>query len=295
MHQTILYDEAYEYNLQSDRSGLDFHFDYGMRYNEINMLFQHFHPVFEVYYMLNGSAEHIIEGKNYIINENDFVILKPYQLHKTNYYENNQCKRLILTFSLEFFFTHFPEASRQFVSLIDIDKPLFRFSDSINSEFIDLFNRMYKVSKKQCAIKELEIVGLFIEFISRFNTYAHFNTYTSSIKNTTLDDKIYEIAAYIHNHYDKDLSLDTLSDMHFISPHYLSRKFKTITGFTLIQYIQETRIKRAQQFLLDTDMKIITIVERCGFGSLSQFNRVFNSIVHTSPSCYRKKNRLAKN
>jgi AraC-like DNA-binding protein len=49
-----------------------------------------------------------------------------------------------------------------------------------------------------------------------------------------------------------------------------------------------TRIRNAQELLLYTDLKIKDIVGRCGFTSLSQFNRVFNKICGASPSDYRR-------
>ena len=55
----------------------------------------------------------------------------------------------------------------------------------------------------------------------------------------------------------------------------------------LINYIQITRVRNAQQLLLYTDMKIADITTSCGFTSFSQFNRVFNKFCHTSPSQFR--------
>ena len=34
----------------------------------------------------------------------------------------------------------------------------------------------------------------------------------------------------------------------FISPYYLSHQFKSVTGFTLINYIQMTRVRNASSF-----------------------------------------------
>ena len=85
----------------------------------------------------------------------------------------------------------------------------------------------------------------------------------------------------------QELSLDYISKKFFISPYYLSHQFKSVTGFTLINYIQMTRVRNAQQLLLYTDMKIADITAHCGFTSFSQFNRVFNKFCHTSPSQFR--------
>jgi AraC-like DNA-binding protein len=113
------------------------------------------------------------------------------------------------------------------------------------------------------------------------------NIYSDEQSYTSIEHKIYEITSYIHNNYDKELSLESLAEMYYLSPSYLSREFKAITHFNLLNYIQQTRIKNAQYKLSSTNEKISAIAESCGFTSFSQFNRVFNKISGTSPREYR--------
>lgn len=297
MKQTVLYDEGYEYNVRMDESAFNMHIDYGTRYNHINMQFSHFHPYFEIYFLLNGQSQHFIEGRSFNLDTHDFVLLKPYRLHKTNYYEHQPCKRLILQFNMNFFKTQLPQAAEAIEALFNVDEPIYRFNQSQNSQCIQLFNQIYKASKQQTPTSNLLITGLFIQLLDLLVTFSVSNDYMHSTdltpsSNNLSETKIYEITSHIHRHYKDNISLDQLAKVFYISPHYLSRMFKKLTGFTLVQYIQETRIKRAQELLLDTDMKIVDIIDQCGFGSISQFNRVFNNLVQCSPSQYRKNNRL---
>ena len=104
----------------------------------------------------------------------------------------------------------------------------------------------------------------------------------------SLTSKVYSITSYIHEHYKENLSLDFLAKQFYISSYYLSHQFKKITGFTLINYIQMTRIRNAQQLLLSSDkMKVTAISNSCGFVSFSQLNRTFNKYCGTSPSKFR--------
>ena len=81
------------------------------------------------------------------------------------------------------------------------------------------------------------------------------NTYVPQEFDDSITHKIYSITSYIHSNYAQELSLDYISKKFFISPYYLSHQFKSVTGFTLINYIQMTRVRNAQQLLLYTDMK----------------------------------------
>ncbi|MNP51192.1 HTH-type transcriptional regulator YesS [compost metagenome] len=100
--------------------------------------------------------------------------------------------------------------------------------------------------------------------------------------------RMYAIASYIHSHYQQDLSLDELSKRFYVSAHHLSRQFNKVTGFTFTEYVQMTRIRNAQQLLLNSSEKITDIAAQCGFTSFSQFNRIFNKQNGMSPSAYRQ-------
>ena len=61
-----------------------------------------------------------------------------------------------------------------------------------------------------------------------------------------------------------------------------------IGKYTVVNYVQMTRIRNVQQLLLYTQRKITDIAESCGFTSFSQFNRTFNKFCKISPSEYRQ-------
>ena len=90
-----------------------------------------------------------------------------------------------------------------------------------------------------------------------------------------------------------ELSLTGLADRFYMSTYYLSHQFKEVTGFTLISYIQMTRIRNAQQMLIFSSKKITDIAEECGFTSFSQFNRMFNKFCGMSPREYKTKGNAA--
>ena len=84
--------------------------------------------------------------------------------------------------------------------------------------------------------------------------------------------------------------LRQLAETFYISPFYLSRIFKEITGFTIINYLNLTRIREAWRLLTDTDLKIVDIAESIGFESLTHFDRTFKKIMKLTASKYRKMN-----
>jgi YesN/AraC family two-component response regulator len=101
--------------------------------------------------------------------------------------------------------------------------------------------------------------------------------------------KISEIAKYINENHHENISLADIADDFYISKCYLSRIFKEITGFTVNEYINITRIKRAQQLLEQSDFNITEIADIVGYESITYFEKVFKKYLETSPLKYRKK------
>lgn len=96
---------------------------------------------------------------------------------------------------------------------------------------------------------------------------------------------------YIRNHFTEQISLDQMARMVMLSPSYYSHLFKLATKKTFVEYINLLRIQKAMDLLRDTDGLIVDICYECGFQSVNHFNRMFKSLVGTSPREYRKRKR----
>jgi transcriptional regulator GlxA family with amidase domain len=68
----------------------------------------------------------------------------------------------------------------------------------------------------------------------------------------------------------------------------LKRRFKTATGISIIDYVQNLRIEEAKQLLEDTDLAIDEIGAKVGYENLSFFRQLFKRRCGLSPSAYRR-------
>jgi len=68
----------------------------------------------------------------------------------------------------------------------------------------------------------------------------------------------------------------------------LYRKLKSISGMSANEFIREYRIKKAAQFLSESDMNISEIAYAVGFNNLSYFTKCFKKVYKMSPSVYLK-------
>lgn len=101
-------------------------------------------------------------------------------------------------------------------------------------------------------------------------------------------DRMSRVLAHIHAHLMEDISREDVAARASLSCGAFSRFFKTRTGKTLPQYVNELRVGRAFSRLAETDDKISDIALDCGFTNLSGFNRQFQRIARMTPKEYRR-------
>lgn len=287
---TVVYQSEYKIEIGALSKSLFYLFDYDERSYTINMEFQHFHSFYEMCIFLDQKAGHLIEGKWFDLQCCDIVAIRPQLLHKTTYPNGAPNKRLIINFMIPTQIPGLEGYYQQLFHIFDGEAPIYRFEGTVKKIIFDKLNEIFYLSQNRNELTELLIHHKFIEFLSLIYQYQSKNVYVNHVEFDQISNKIYEITSYIHSHYHQPLSLEQLSKDFFISSCYLSHQFKRITGFTLTDYIQMTRIRNAQTLLLTTLEPITEIAFQSGFTSFSHFNRVFHKFVHISPSEFRKKN-----
>lgn len=93
---------------------------------------------------------------------------------------------------------------------------------------------------------------------------------------------------YVLKHLEKDMTLGEIAWHVGKGEEHLARVFKRETGRSVFDYVRESRVNKAQTYLLDPALSLTEIAGRCGFRSLSFFSRTFRQLAGMSPSAYRR-------
>ncbi|MGD7008894.1 helix-turn-helix domain-containing protein [Metabacillus sp. 84] len=96
------------------------------------------------------------------------------------------------------------------------------------------------------------------------------------------------IVAYIHQHYNEDLSLQDLSDYFQLTPSYISTIFKEYSGENYKEYLNRFRIQKAKELLTDRNIKVSEAASLVGYNNVNTFIRLFKRYVGLSPGQYVK-------
>lgn len=91
-------------------------------------------------------------------------------------------------------------------------------------------------------------------------------------------NRINRVWDFVESNLDKELSLETLSEVALFSPFHFHRIFYAFTGETINDFVKRKRVEKAASLLISNlDESISNIAYYCGFNNVSVFCRNFKS------------------
>lgn len=103
------------------------------------------------------------------------------------------------------------------------------------------------------------------------------------------DESIPDSIKYINEHFAEDIDLKKLADIEHYNISYYSEWFKNKMNVSPIEYVQNLRVKKAKELLLNTNLTILQISQIVGYEHNSSFTRVFKYLEKLSPTEFRRK------
>jgi len=106
-------------------------------------------------------------------------------------------------------------------------------------------------------------------------------------KDVAGENRLQKVINYISTNYAQNIGLNDIAAIAVMTPPAFCRFFKTRTHKTFSSFLNEVRISKTCQFLINGEAPIKQICYDVGFSSLTNFNRKFKSFKGMSPSSYR--------
>lgn len=104
-----------------------------------------------------------------------------------------------------------------------------------------------------------------------------------------IDQLASQVVRQIEQSYaDSDLSPTRIADSLGMSSAYLGRIFRESTQTSISQYLNQTRIRRAEELLRETEQPVETVAGLVGFSNPKYFYVVFKNITGQTPLQFRK-------
>lgn len=272
--------------MYTEESSGEIYIEKQIRVPTYSMSYEHSHSYYELFYLKTGQCIYSLNNYLYHLTAGDMFIVVPGELHSTQYEGSEPCERIIIYCKLnsipEDFLLRYSAIREQ---LTHSGKIIFSKKGSVQLD--KLISRMLfengQPDDYSSGFLTLQTMELLLN-IRRNGIWIDEPFKQNDNTSTDIDDAI----KYIAVNYQLPLTLSEVAANVSLSPTYLSKKFKKITGYTFKEYVNYIRITQACQALLTTDDSITKIALNSGFSSSNYFKDLFRKINGMSPRTFRQ-------
>jgi AraC-like DNA-binding protein len=258
-----------------------------------------------IIWLILGGKRHItIRDKTYEIKRGDLVVIPPHTVRDVEADENDHelfrfitvCCDLRLG-SLEFVDMHrFPIVSAvqdetRFEELVHLSYTILKETKHTLRQLgikdiaeLEAQKKAANVSS-EAAESLLYIQSLFVTWFYQF--YRLMRPFLLE-QPLTIDPRIQSACSYIEGHMNRTIKIGDLARSVYISESHLRLLFRKTFGLSPMEYLQQARMKRTKELLVNTQIPIRAIAEMIGYQNQNMFSRLFVKLEGLSAREYRK-------
>lgn len=275
-----------------DKNKFPFHIVYKDQKSPQHELPDHFHEWYEIIFVHSGNGSIFIDQTFYDLHEGDIIIIPTNTIHRVIPEKSNLILSTAIFFSPAFiqrtdignsfiylnFFIEVKKTKNYKHTLLP--KYLIKLEEYIDQLMIE--NQSQHEDRENALLLWLHLTLLTIHRNFRQKKPS------PNIQHRHGPDWLRKVLTLINQHIADDLNLQYIAKKVSVSEAHLSRAFKQLVGMTVVNYIMVKRIHLAKDCLTNSNLKISSIAEQCGFHSMPHFYRTFKKITSMTPTEFRK-------
>lgn len=251
----------------------------------------HKHNAYELNFVENCSGARRIVGDNMeVLPDFDLALIGCDMEHT---WEQHQCKDgCIHEITIQIPHDYFPE------SLLNrrVMTPLKEMFDSSRlgvafgiKAIMTVYDRLMELTKSEPSFHSVTLLNEILYDLAAAHDYHVLSSSSyAHVEIPVTSRRVQKLKDYIDQHYAEEIRMDTLAGLVSMTPNSLSRFFKQRTNVSISEYVNEVRIGHAAHLLVDSSQTIIEISYKCGFNTISNFNRTFKTIKNVTPTEFRE-------
>ncbi|MGL4335837.1 MAG: AraC family transcriptional regulator [Turicibacter sp.] len=257
----------------------------------------HWHQEVEILYVTEGEFELIVNMKSLTLTPGQCICINSGEIHSITSIGNKPSKHFAIVFDLSLLSSSLYDYCQ--IHYLDpliqnkLKLPLIIDEQSIfGQKFITEMIEMIDCYQEKHIGYQLSIKASFyklLSYMAKENQFLMNRDITSKSKDYKLQ-LMKKVFLFIEENYTQKIYIDQIASEINMNTQYFCRFFKSVTGKTPIDYINQHRIEAATKLLLTTDDKIMDICFSVGFDNFSYFIKTFKQYKTCTPSQYRKEN-----
>jgi len=235
----------------------------------------HTHNHMELFYIVGGKGQFLIQDRLYPVNVNNLVIINPNVTHTEVSLNAQPLEYIVLGI-----------AGIELAGENSNDR--FNILDHFESVEISgcLRNILREMEQKNTGYEDVCQAYMEILIIRLMRNTAL--AVPVELPSVSGNRQCAAVRRYIDLHFKEALTLEQLAEDAHMNKFYLSHAFKREYGVSPINYMITRRIEESKYLLAETDLSISQIAQLLGFSSSSYFSQAFRRTQQISPIDYRK-------
>ena len=161
----------------------------------------------------------------------------------------------------------------------------------INEELVSLFRRALEIAEADRAASQQYLSGLTMHIIGCLLSITQNKLYEAM---DNVSQKIERAKVIMQENISKEIGAEELSAKLGLSYSWFRKVFKEYTGYSPAKYIQELKLRKAKQMLIESNLPIKEICYELDYTSAEHFFTVFKKQTGYTPTEYRNISRGVK-
>ena len=251
----------------------------------------HFHNYLEIGYCYSGTGTLVLGEENYRFTGNQFSVIPKNYPHTTDSDSDTVSKWEYLFIDVDMILEQFYRGggiNRKENISYRINSQAFFKSAEEKPKMAEMIRNIMDVIREKQEFYLEEVKGLMVALlvcIARENPDEKGPVEISG----KVTIPVSRALDYITLHYMEPLMVGDLAKWCHISETHFRRVFSTYMQMGPLEYINLVRVQAACNYLKNTDESMADIAGKCGFTTLSTFNRNFKQVTGVSPSEWRRR------
>lgn len=245
----------------------------------------HIHNAVELLYVTEGDYTVTLDDTRYEIREGDLILFCSGAIHYVMAGESEKNSYYVIKIPPSFFigFARSDEGAEyamRFALNRKESKCLWSKKELEGSEIKRVLDELTRESEQkryacEVAIK-LKVMELLLAILRE-------DAPSELSANDRASRLIYSVMSYVQERFAEDIDEKELAKSYGMSYSYFSRTFKRVTGMTFKNYLNRTRISKAEQLLFRNGGSISEAATACGYNSISYFISVYRAVTGQTP------------
>lgn len=245
----------------------------------------HNHDFFEIFYMLSGSLEHTLNGKNAVVKQGEVYFLLPQDVHAFFRSEQHNGTHRDIVISKRYFRELCDSVSPSLYEEY-IGERLPRHVMLSDSKINEIENILQQISAMPSNKNDVALMASHLAFMKLFEPVLLLKI-NNSVKSGT-GDWFQALLKRFDNEALVKQGLDAILEPFYFTKSYICRTFKKHMNITMTEYLNGKRLEYATYLLKFSDSNISTIINEFGFSSVPYFNKIFKKKYGCTPREFRK-------